>query len=89
MRCQWIRGVAAVAITVIALTLATPASAAPWGPAAKEKDQASLITQFLEWIGAAWAAVSGPEEESPGGLDAGQLCSGHGIDRGCAIDPNG
>lgn len=89
MRCQWIRGVAAVAIAVTALSLATPASATPWGPVAQDKDQASLITQVWEWIGAAWEAVSGPEEETPE-PDALRLqCSGPVLDRGCAIDPNG
>lgn len=91
MRCQWIRGVAAVAIMVTALALATPASAAPWAPVAQEKDQASLIAQFWEWVGAAWAAVSISEEESPtsgGGTDS--LCTECGSgQRGGAIDPNG
>ena len=91
MRCQWIRGVAAVAIAVTALSLATPASATPWGPIAQEKDQASLITQVWEWIGAAWEAVSGPEQESPtSGGETNSLCTECGPgQRGGAIDPNG
>ena len=90
MRCQWIRGVAAVAIAVTALSLATPASATPWGPVTRDKDQASLITQFVEWIGAVWSAVSQPGLETPD-PDALRFQCGSGpvLDRGCAIDPNG
>lgn len=89
MRCQWIRGVAAVAIAVLALALATPASAAPLGPVTRNKDQGSLITQFVEWIGNLWSAATQPGEQTPG-LDALRLqCSGPAGDRGCAIDPNG
>lgn len=90
MRFKWIRGVTAVAIAVAALSLAAPASATPWGPVAQgNKDQASLITQFLEWVEATWAAVSAPEEEMPDPDALRFQCSGPALDRGCAIDPNG
>lgn len=87
-----IRGVVVVAIVATALALApVTASATPWGPIAKEKDQASVITQVWEWISAAWAAVSGLEEGSPtSGGGTSSLCTECGPrERGGAIDPNG
>lgn len=85
-----IRGVV-VAIVLTALSLApVPASATPWGPVAKEKDQASVITQMWEWISAAWAAVSGQEKGSPpSGEGTNSLCTECRGERGGAIDPNG
>lgn len=85
-----IRGVVVVAIALTALSLApVPASATPWGPIVREKDQASVITQVWEWISSLWSAAAQPVT-SPTDLDSGLLqCSGPGTDRGCAIDPNG
>lgn len=88
-----IRGVVVVAIVLTALSLApVPASATPWGPVAKEKDQASVITQMWEWISSLWSAATQPAQESTPttDLDGSRLtCSGPATERGCAIDPNG